>query len=204
MGEPLLNLDNVLLSIDIMLDDLAYGLSKRRVTVSTSGVVPGIDRLAQHTDVALALSLHAPNDTLRTQLVPLNKKYPIAEVLAACKRYLGEYSRRRITMEYVMLAGVNDSTHHAHELVKILRGIPSKVNLIPFNPFVGTQYERSDIDTIERFQEIIRQADIVATIRKTRGDKIDAACGQLAGQVKDRTQRSQKYKEKLISIAVVN
>jgi len=206
MGEPLLNLDNVLSAIHIMLDDLAYGLSKRRVTVSTSGVVPGIDRLAQHSDVALALSLHAPNDPLRTQIVPLNKKYPIAEVLDACKRYLGEHSRRRITMEYVMLAGVNDQPHHARELVKILKDVPCKVNLIPFNPFVGTDYTRSSLETIEDFQEIVIEGGIVATIRKTRGDKIDAACGQLAGQVKDRTQRNEKFRARLkeIPIAVTN
>jgi 23S rRNA (adenine2503-C2)-methyltransferase len=207
MGEPLLNFDNVLKSINIMLDDLAYGLSKRRVTVSTSGVIPGIDKLAQVSDVALALSLHAPNDTLRSQIVPLNKKYPIAELLASCKRYLGtQQTRRRITMEYVMLAGVNDQPHHARELAKLLRDIPSKVNLIPFNPFVGTNYQRSDMDTIETFQEIVMQAGIVATIRKTRGDEIDAACGQLAGQVKDRTSRQQKFKDslnKVIPLSVI-
>lgn len=197
MGEPLLNFDNVVSAIHLMLDDLAYGLSKRRVTVSTSGVVPGIDALAKVTDVALALSLHAPNDALRTEIVPLNKKYPIKEVLAACLRYLGDEPRRRITMEYVMLAGVNDQPEHARELAKVLKGIPSKVNLIPFNPFVGTHYRRSDRETIERFQSILMEAGLVAITRKTRGDDIDAACGQLAGKVNDRTRRSRLFKESL-------
>lgn len=197
MGEPLLNLDNVLPAINIMLDDLGYGLSKRRVTVSTSGVVPGIDRLAQVTDVALALSLHAPNDPLRTELVPLNKKYPIQEVLASCKRYLRDDKRRRITMEYVMLEGVNDQVHHARELAVLLKNVPSKVNLIPFNPFVGTVYKRSSRETIERFQAVLMEAGIVTLTRKTRGDDIDAACGQLAGQVNDKTRRSQVFQKSL-------
>lgn len=197
MGEPLLNFDNVIIAINIMLDDLAYGLSKRRVTVSTSGVVPAIDKLAELTDVALAVSLHAPNDPLRTELVPINKKYPIEELLAACKRYLKDDARRRITMEYVMLAGVNDQPSHARELARILRQVPSKVNLIPFNPFVGTHYQRSDAQTIKRFQDILMQAGLIATTRKTRGDDIDAACGQLAGQVNDKTQRSAKFKQGL-------
>lgn len=207
MGEPLLNFDNVVIAINIMLDDLAYGLSKRRVTVSTSGVVPAIDQLARVSDVALAVSLHAPNDELRTQIVPLNKKYPIDQLLAACNRYLGEENkRRRITMEYVMLAGVNDQPEHAHQLVKILRKVPSKVNLIPFNPFVGTHYERSSDKAIHQFQNILMAAGIVATIRKTRGDDIDAACGQLAGQVNDRTQRSQKFKlsNQTIPVKLIN
>jgi 23S rRNA (adenine2503-C2)-methyltransferase len=193
MGEPLLNFDNVILAVNLMLDDLAYGLSKRRVTLSTSGVVPGIDRLAEHSDIALAVSLHAPNDELRTQLVPLNKKYPIAELLAACNRYLGDDKRRRITMEYVMLKDVNDKPEHARELIKILKNVPSKVNLIPFNPFMGTQYERSDANTIRKFQDILMEGGLVTMIRKTRGDDIDAACGQLAGKVKDRTQRNLKF-----------
>jgi 23S rRNA (adenine2503-C2)-methyltransferase len=197
MGEPLLNFDNVVTAINLMLDDLAYGLSKRRVTVSTSGVVPGIDALAKVTDVALALSLHAPNDALRTELVPINKKYPIKEVLAACVRYLGDEPRRRITMEYVMLAGVNDQPEHARELAKTLKGVPSKINLIPFNPFIGTKYQRSDRETIERFQSILMQEGYVAMTRKTRGDDIDAACGQLAGEVNDRTRRSRLFKESL-------
>ncbi|MBS0290697.1 MAG: 23S rRNA (adenine(2503)-C(2))-methyltransferase RlmN [Proteobacteria bacterium] len=198
MGEPLLNFDNVVMALNLMLDDLAYGLSKRRVTLSTSGVVPGIDRLAQACDVALAVSLHAPNDTLRSELVPLNKKYPIAQLLAACKRYLGEDKRRRITMEYVMLKGVNDKPEHAYELIKLLKEVPSKVNLIPFNPFIGTKYERSDEKTIQRFQDILMTGGLVTLKRKTRGDEIDAACGQLAGKVNDKTQRNLKFKQTLI------
>jgi len=197
MGEPLLNFDNVVMAMDLMLDDLAYGLSKRRVTLSTSGVVPAIDKLREVTDVALAVSLHAPNDALRTELVPINKKYPIVELLAACKRYLRDDARRRITMEYVMLDGVNDQPHHAHELVKILRAVPSKVNLIPFNPFNGTKYLRSSNEAILKFQAILMEAGIVTLTRKTRGDDIDAACGQLAGQVNDKTQRSAKFKQQL-------
>ncbi len=197
MGEPLLNFDNVVMAMDLMLDDLAYGLSKRRVTLSTSGVVPAIDKLREVTDVALAVSLHAPNDALRTELVPINKKYPISELLAACKRYLRDDARRRITMEYVMLDGVNDQPHHAHELVKILRAVPSKVNLIPFNPFNGTKYQRSSNEAILQFQSILMNAGIVTLTRKTRGDDIDAACGQLAGQVNDKTQRSAKFKQQL-------
>lgn len=197
MGEPLLNFENVVMAINIMLDDLAYGLSKRRVTLSTSGVVPGIDQLAEVTDIALAVSLHAPNDALRTELVPINKKYPIAELLAACKRYIGDDKRRRITMEYVMLKDVNDQPQHAYELIKILKDVPSKVNLIPFNPFTGTQYQRSDEKAIQRFQDILMHAGLVTLKRKTRGDDIDAACGQLAGKVNDRTQRSAKFKQSL-------
>lgn len=197
MGEPLLNFDNVVMAIHLMLDDVCYGLSKRRVTVSTSGVVPAIDRLRDITDVALAVSLHAPTDELRSQIVPLNKKYPIEELLAACKRYLRDDKRRRITMEYVMLKGVNDQPIHAQQLSKILRKVPSKVNLIPFNPFNGTVYERSSDEAIEKFRTILMEADIITTIRKTRGDDIDAACGQLAGQVNDRTSRSMKFKQTL-------
>ncbi len=206
MGEPLLNFDNVVMAMDLMLDDLAYGLSKRRVTLSTSGVVPAIDKLREVTDVALAVSLHAPNDTLRTELVPINKKYPIVELLAACKRYLRDDTRRRITMEYVMLDGVNDQPQHAQELIKILKDVPSKVNLIPFNPFNGTKYQRSSNEAILRFQSILMNAGIVTLTRKTRGDDIDAACGQLAGQVNDKTQRSAKFKQQLaktISIEVL-
>ncbi|MGD9591279.1 MAG: 23S rRNA (adenine(2503)-C(2))-methyltransferase RlmN [Candidatus Berkiella sp.] len=197
MGEPLLNFDNVVMALNLMLDDLAYGLSKRRVTLSTSGVVPAIDMLKDACDVALAVSLHAPNDALRTELVPINKKYPIATLLAACKRYLKDDKRRRITMEYVMLKGVNDKPEHAYELIRVLKDVPSKVNLIPFNPFFGTQYERSDENTIRKFQDILMQAGLVTMKRKTRGDDIDAACGQLAGQVNDRTQRSKKFRENI-------
>ncbi|MBI2792117.1 MAG: 23S rRNA (adenine(2503)-C(2))-methyltransferase RlmN [Gammaproteobacteria bacterium] len=197
MGEPLLNFDNVVMAINLMLDDLAYGLSKRRVTLSTSGVVPGIDNLAKVTDIALAVSLHAPNDTLRTELVPINKKYPIQVLLEACKRYLKDDKRRRITMEYVMLKGINDKPEHAYELIRVLKDVPSKVNLIPFNPFFGTKYERSDEKTINHFQDILMEAGLVTMKRKTRGDDIDAACGQLAGKVQDRTQRSLKFKQSI-------
>lgn len=192
MGEPLLNLESVIPALRIMLDDWAYGLSKRRVTVSTSGVVPGIDSLREAVDVSLALSLHAPTDDLRTQLVPLNKKYPIDTVLAACRRYLDGEKRRQVTMEYVMLKEVNDQPEHARALRDLLKGIQAKVNLIPFNPFPGTIYERSDPQAILRFQTCLREGGMMAFIRKTRGDAISAACGQLAGEVQDRTRRSQR------------
>jgi 23S rRNA (adenine2503-C2)-methyltransferase len=195
MGEPLLNFDNVVAAMNLMLDDLAYGLSKRRVTLSTAGVVPLLDRLHAACPVSLAVSLHAPNDALRDQLVPLNKKYPIAELLAACKRYVADEPRRRVTFEYVMLAGVNDSPEHARQLVKLLRDVPSKVNLIPFNPFPETHYARSDQPTIDRFRDVLMQAGLVTMTRKTRGDDIDAACGQLAGRVRDRTRRVQRRAE---------
>lgn len=190
MGEPLLNFDNVVAAMSLMLDDLAYGLSKRRVTLSTSGVVPALDRLREVCPVALAVSLHAPNDELRTQLVPINKKYPIAELLAACKRYVAGEPRRRVTFEYVMLAGVNDTPAHARELARLLRDIPCKVNLIPFNPFPQTRFERSSQAAIDAFRDILLAADLVTITRKTRGDDIDAACGQLAGRVQDRTKRA--------------
>jgi 23S rRNA (adenine2503-C2)-methyltransferase len=190
MGEPLLNYDNVVAALETMLDDNAYGLSKRRVTLSTSGVVPALDRLSKQVDVALAVSLHAPNDELRDTLVPLNRKYPIAELMAACKRYLeSKAQRERVTFEYVMLEGVNDSPQHAYQLVKLLRGMPSKVNLIPFNPFPETRYKRSSQQAIDRFRDILYGKGINTITRKTRGDDIDAACGQLAGQVNDRSRR---------------
>ena len=193
MGEPLLNLENVGPALELMQDDLAFGISKRRVTVSTAGVVPGIDALREQSDVSLAVSLHAPNDELRDQLVPINKKYPINELMAACKRYVEGKARRRITFEYVMLAGVNDSDEHARQLVKILRSVPAKVNLIPFNPFPDAPYECSSNNRIHAFREIIMQAGIITVTRKTRGEDIAAACGQLAGKVKDRTRRSERY-----------
>jgi len=196
MGEPLLNFDQVIAAINIMLDDFAYGLSKRRVTVSTAGVIPAIYQLRQITDVALAVSLHAPNDELRNKLVPLNKKYPLSELMLACKNYFKEDKRRRVTMEYVMLAGVNDSEEHARQLVELLKDVPAKMNLIPFNPFPLTQYQRSSNTVITRFRDILMAAGLVTTTRKTRGDDIDAACGQLVGQVKDRTRRHQRYLEK--------
>jgi 23S rRNA (adenine2503-C2)-methyltransferase len=189
MGEPLLNFNNVVSAIDLMLDDFTYGLSKRRVTLSTSGVVPALDRLAEVTDISLAVSLHAPDDELRDQLVPINRKYPIRELLDACKRYVGKDHRRKVTFEYVMLDGVNDTPAHAKALVRILSRVPSKVNLIPFNPFPGTAYRCSTPDTLRRFSEILQQAGLITTTRKTRGDDIDAACGQLVGRVNDRTRR---------------
>ena len=191
MGEPLLNFDNVVRAMDIMMDDFAYGLSKRRVTLSTAGVVPAIDRLRDVSDVSLALSLHAPNDKLRDELVPLNRKYSIREVLAACKRYVGQ-DRRRITIEYVMLDGVNDSLEHAHELVRLLKDLPVKVNLIPFNPFPQTVYRRSSQQAVNRFRDVLMQHSLTTITRKTRGDDIDAACGQLVGRVLDKTKRTRQ------------
>jgi len=191
MGEPLLNFDNVVNAMDIMMDDFAYGLSKRRVTLSTAGVVPAIDRLSEVSDVSLALSLHAPNDKLRDELVPLNKKYPIKDVLAACKRYVGQ-DRRRITIEYVMLDGINDSLQHARELVRLLKDVPVKVNLIPFNPFPQTRYRRSSHNAVDQFREVLMSHNLMTITRKTRGDDIDAACGQLVGKVLDKTKRTQQ------------
>ncbi len=189
MGEPLANFENVVTALDLMLDDNTYGLSRRRVTVSTSGLVPAMDRLRERCPVALAVSLHAPNDALRDQLVPINKKYPIKMLLAACERYLQAAPRDFVTFEYVMLDGVNDSTEHAHELVRLAKKIPCKLNLIPFNSFAGSGYKRSSSETIRIFRDMLLQAGLVTTVRKTRGDDIDAACGQLAGQVLDKTRR---------------
>ena len=187
MGEPLQNYDAVLPALRLMLDDDAYGLSRRRVTVSTSGMVPMIDKLAQDCPVALAVSLHAPDDALRDELVPLNRKYPLGELMAACTRYLRHAPRDFITFEYVMLAGVNDSDRQARELLRRIGQIPSKVNLIPFNPFPGSDLRRSDPQRIRDFAAILADGGIVTTVRRTRGDDIDAACGQLAGAVRDRT-----------------
>jgi 23S rRNA (adenine2503-C2)-methyltransferase len=189
MGEPLLNFDNVVAALRLMLDDNAYNLSRRRVTLSTVGIVPMIDRLRDECPVALAVSLHAPNDALRSRLVPVNDKYPLALLLAACRRYLERSPRDFITFEYVMLDGVNDSPAHAHELVEIGRRVPSKFNLIPFNPFPDSGFRRSPPATIRRFTEQLLAAGMICTTRKTRGDDIDAACGQLAGRVQDRTRR---------------
>jgi len=189
MGEPLLNFDNVVPALRLMLDDNAYGLSRRRVTVSTSGIVPLIDRLREECPVALAVSLHAPNDLLRDRLMPINRQYPLRELLAACLRYLDRAPRDFITFEYVMLSGVNDSERQARELAALLAGVPSKVNLIPFNAFPGTEFVRSSREVIRRFSDFLNAAGIVTTTRKTRGEDIDAACGQLAGQVQDRTRR---------------
>jgi len=192
MGEPLLNFDNVIQSIDVMLDDWAYGLSRRRITLSTAGVVPAIDRLREVLSVSLAVSLHAANDTLRDELVPLNKKYPIAQLLDACKRYVADDSRARVTFEYIMIDGVNDTQKDAKQLLRCLEGVPAKVNLIPFNPFPGSDYSRSSESAINAFREVLMRGGIITVTRKTRGDDIDAACGQLAGRVQDRTRRSQR------------
>ncbi len=196
MGEPLLNFDNVVASINILLEDNAYGLSKRRVTLSTSGVIPALDRLKEVSDVSLALSLHAPNDELRNELVPINRKYPIKELLAACKRYVSGETKRKVTVEYVLLDGVNDKPQHARELVKLLRDFPCKVNLIPFNPFPNSGYETSSAEAIESFRNIVVRGGLLTTTRKTRGEDIDAACGQLAGRVLDKTKRTTRRKEK--------
>ncbi|MEQ5833507.1 23S rRNA (adenine(2503)-C(2))-methyltransferase RlmN [Marinobacter sp. R17] len=194
MGEPLLNFDNVVDAMNLMMEDLAYGLSKRRVTLSTSGVVPALDRLGELTDVSLAISLHAPNDELRNKLVPLNKKYPIAELLAATRRYLARLpDKRKVTIEYTVIAGVNDHLEHAHELTRLLKGLPCKINLIPFNPFPESDFKRPKSMATRRFQGILNEAGYVTTVRTTRGDDIDAACGQLVGQFEDRTRRSQRY-----------
>ncbi len=199
MGEPLLNFENVVSAMNIMLDDFGYGLSKRRVTLSTAGVVPAMVELRKVSDVALAVSLHAPNDELRNTLVPLNKKYPLKELMQVCKTYFENDKRRYVTMEYVMLAGVNDSPEHAQQLIRLLNGIKAKVNLIPFNPFPHTIYKRSDAATIDRFREMLMNAGINAITRKTRGDGIDAACGQLVGEVKDRTRRSERHRARVLS-----
>jgi len=192
MGEPMLNLDNVIPALRLMLDDNAYGLSRRRVTVSTSGVIPGMDRLRDECPVALAVSLHAPNDELRNELVPVNRKYPLRELIAACNRYLEKAPRDFITFEYVMLEGVNDTEAHAREAAALAASVRCKYNLIPFNPFGESQYKRSSSERIRRFAEILQRTGLTVTTRKTRGDDIAAACGQLAGDVSDRTRRSKR------------
>lgn len=192
MGEPLLNFKNVVRAMDLMQDDLGFGLSKRRITLSTAGVVPALYRLREVSDVSLAVSLHAPNDELRNQLVPLNCKYPIAELLKACQHYIEGKPHRQITWEYVMLDGINDAEEHARALVALIKDIPSKVNLIPFNPFSGTRYRRSSQAAIDRFRNILLAHDLMTVTRKTRGDDIDAACGQLAGRVQDRSRRQRR------------
>ncbi len=194
MGEPLLNFDPVVSAMNIMLDDLGYGLSKRRVTLSTAGIVPALYRLREVSDVALAVSLHAPNDELRNILVPVNKKYPLKELMQACKDYFEQQPRRYVTMEYVMLDGINDTPDHAKQLIKLLNNVKAKVNLIPFNPFPHTPYQRSTPEAIQLFQSLLLKAKINCIIRKTRGTEIDAACGQLVGSVKDRTKRSQRIR----------
>ena len=191
MGEPLLNFDNVVQAVHLMVDDNAYGLSKRRVTISTAGVVPALKRLREECDVSLTLSLHAPNDTIRETIVPLNKKYPIKELLDACRYYFsGDTKKKQFTIEYVMLAGINDSTKNAHELASLLRQLPCKINLIPFNPFPESDFKSSKMQVIKQFRDILQKAGYVTMIRKTRGEDIDAACGQLAGKVKDKSRRT--------------
>jgi len=192
MGEPLANYTNVVTALHIMLDDTAYGLSRRRVTLSTSGMVPAMDKLREDCPVALAVSLHAPNDALRDEIVPINKKYPIARLMEACQRYLEKAPRDFVTFEYVMLDGVNDSLTHAKQLLEIVKDVPCKFNLIPFNPFPDSGYDTSTPDNIRRFRDVLMQAGHVVTTRKTRGDDIDAACGQLAGKVQDKTKRTEQ------------
>ena len=194
MGEPLLNFDNVVAAMHIMMDDLGYGISKRKVTLSTSGVVPMIDELAKVLDVSLALSLHAPNDALRDQLVPINRKYPLAVLLDACQRYISRLGEKRVlTVEYTLLKGINDQPEHAQQMIALMAQIPGKINLIPFNPFPHSPYERPSNNAIRRFQELLQQAGFNVTVRTTRGEDIDAACGQLVGKVLDRTRRSERY-----------
>lgn len=196
MGEPLLNFEPVVAAIDLMLSDHAYGLSKRRVTLSTSGVVPALERLAAVSEVSLAVSLHAPTDALRDQLVPINQKYPIKTLIEACRSYIGQDARRKVTIEYVMLEGVNDSPMQARQLIRVLSSLRAKVNLIPFNPFPGAPYQGSSGDTVRRFSEILQAGGLITTIRKTRGEDIDAACGQLVGRVMDRTRRSGRLRDR--------
>jgi 23S rRNA (adenine2503-C2)-methyltransferase len=204
MGEPLLNLKNVIPAMDLMMDDLAFGLSKRRVTLSTSGVVPALDLLGDSIDVALAISLHAPNDTLRNELVPVNKKYPISEFLAGVRRYLSKSkaNQGKVTVEYVMLNGINDSMEQAHELANVLKDTPSKINLIPFNPYPGSPYTCSSNSRTDRFAKVLMDYGFIVVVRRTRGDDIDAACGQLVGDVVDRTKRMLKKQSKGKPISV--
>ncbi|MBX2825052.1 MAG: 23S rRNA (adenine(2503)-C(2))-methyltransferase RlmN [Gammaproteobacteria bacterium] len=195
MGEPLSNLNNLVPALSLMMDDLAYGLSKRRVTVSTSGIVPAMDRLTAALDVSLAVSLHAPTDELRDELVPINRKYPLSELMAACRRYVDGDRKKHVLMEYVMLADVNDQPAHARELVRLLRDFPAKVNLIPFNPFPQSGYRRSGNAAIQRFWKILTEAGVLTLRRTTRGDDIAAACGQLAGAIEDKSRRELKFVE---------
>ena len=200
MGEPLLNFEPVVAAMDLMMDDLGYGISKRRVTLSTSGVVPALDRLAEVSSVSLAVSLHAPNDELRNQLVPINRKYPIAQLLESCRRYLAAQNdkKRVVTVEYTLIAGVNDQVEHAQELVVLLKSFPCKINLIPFNAFDGSSYQRPSGNAVSRFWQVLIDAGFIVTIRTTRGDDISAACGQLVGEVVDRTRRSERHKASLL------
>ncbi|PLW81340.1 23S rRNA (adenine(2503)-C(2))-methyltransferase RlmN [Kineobactrum sediminis] len=197
MGEPLLNFDNVVAAMDLMLSDLGYGISKRRVTLSTSGVVPALDKLAKVSEVSLAISLHAANDTLRNELVPINRKYPIAMLLESARNYIAAQidTKRVVTIEYTLMAGINDQPDHARELVELLRGFPCKINLIPFNSFPQSGYSRPSGNAVSRFWQVLVDAGYIVTVRTTRGDDIDAACGQLVGQVVDRTRRSERYRQ---------
>ncbi len=207
MGEPLLNFDNVVEAVNLMMHDCAYGYSKRRVTLSTAGVVPALNKLGDVTDVSLAVSLHAPNDALRNQLVPLNKKYPISALLDSARSYLEKLpdQRRKITIEYTLIDQVNDRQEHALELVELLSTTPCKINLIPFNPFPGSNYRRVSNNAMYRFRDILHEAGYTATVRTTRGDDIAAACGQLAGEVNDRTRRNERYRaESFDNLQVVN
>jgi 23S rRNA (adenine2503-C2)-methyltransferase len=197
MGEPLLNFDNVVRAMSLMRDDLGFGLASKRVTLSTAGVVPMIDKLGEVADVSLAVSLHAPNDELRTQLVPLNKRWGIADLLDACARYAARRPRSTITFEYTLMRGINDTPVLAKQLIKLMRRLPAKVNLIPFNPFPGTQYERSDETVIRDFQSILLSAGVQTMVRRTRGEDIDAACGQLKGRVADRTRRHAEFERRV-------
>jgi len=195
MGEPLLNFDNVMEALSLMMEDQAYGLSKRRVTISTSGVVPAIDRLKDFTDASLAVSLHAPNDELRSQIVPLNKKYPIRELLRSVTGYMSTLGERRVpVIEYTLIAGVNDHRQHARELAELLKDFPCKINLIPFNPFALSDYRRPSASAISNFRQILHEAGYTVTVRTTRADDIGAACGQLVGAVNDNTRRSERYR----------
>lgn len=197
MGEPLLNFDNVVAAMSLMTDDLSYGLSKRKVTLSTSGVVPALDKLAEFSDVSLAISLHAPNDEIRSKIIPINKRYPIAELLASGQRYIDAQTDRKrvVTIEYTLLAGVNDQPEHARELTELLKNYPCKINLIPFNSFPNSGFSRPSGNAVSRFWKVLIDAGFVVTIRTTRGDDIDAACGQLVGDVVDRTRRAERYRE---------
>lgn len=205
MGEPLLNFDNVVDSMNLMMHDNAYGISKRRVTLSTSGVVPQLDRLSQYTDACLAISLHAPNDELRNELVPINRKYPIAMLLDSAKRYIEAMpdTHRKITIEYTLIDQINDRPHHARELAELLRDVPVKINLIPFNPFNLSNYKRVSNNALRKFQDILMEEGYITTVRTTRGDDIDAACGQLAGQVNDLTRRSERYRAQFEEVQAV-
>ena len=196
MGEPLLNFDNVVSSMDLMCDDLAYGLSKRKVTLSTSGVVPALDKLAELSDVSLAISLHAPNDEIRDKIVPLNRRYPIDKLLSSARAYIDAQTdkKRVVTIEYTLLAGVNDQVEHAQELTRLLKDYPCKINLIPFNDFPNSGFERPSGNAVSRFWKVLMEAGFIVTVRTTRGDDIDAACGQLVGDVNDRTKRSARYR----------